>query len=121
MFSGNLALQKFIALIGLDKIEHIIYENWVHFDFSFMKKEDKSRYEYVDYQYEMSFLYKDHLDDRVCHMKIFYNEKTKKWWMNVFSATHEEVEYESFYELAEYYNSISRDIVMDDDAGSVNL
>lgn len=95
--------QRFIDLLGEDKVKFIEKHNWIEFD----RKPFKI---YKTNEIEIQFFVRDNKGDDVIHFSICYNEDENKWFSeNCIDST--EILFDTYEEMKNHVKIIERDII----------
>lgn len=96
-FHQRLAREKFIELLGEDRVEEIQENNWV----KFFKQDDVV---------EMAFFTKDGKGDDVVFCSVCYDQIDKKWFSsNCIDSP--DIEFDTYEETRDHLNDIEDEII----------
>jgi hypothetical protein len=95
--------QRFIDLLGDDKIKFIEKNNWVDFD-------RKPFNIYKTNEIEIQFFVTDNKGDDVIHFSICYNEDDNKWFSEN-CIDYPEILFDTYDEMKNHVKTIERDII----------
>lgn len=95
--------QRFIDLLGEDKVKFIEKHNWIEFD--------RKPFEiYKTNEIEIQFFVTDNKGDDVIHFSICYNEDENKWFSeNCIDSP--EILFDTYEEMKNHVKIIERDII----------